>query len=90
MVASGGHRNLSVMLVLLFAEAFLTRCECGRVRVFITQIYVAFPRQPPQAAGSVLEHVLPLPPVSLRPRLADLYHAAALPATAQVASQTLF
>lgn len=50
--------------------------------LLITEIDVAFPREPSQARR------LALPPVPLNPRLANLYHTTALPAGGQRVSQS--
>lgn len=54
-------------------------CVC----VLITEVYVAFPRQPPLARRSALETRFPFSPVFRDPRRADLYDPAALPAGRQ-------
>lgn len=49
----------------------------------VTQVYVAFPRQPLQAGEATLDQSLPVSAVPLKPRLADLDHSTALPSTTE-------
>lgn len=49
----------------------------------VTQVDVAFPGQSLEAREAALEQSVPLPPVPLQPRLADLDDPTALPATTE-------